>query len=330
MGENPSPGFAATHSWARGRFLAFAAHLLDEEEEARFRNHLAECASCRETATEVLEPSPTDLAESGHIPPSILARWTQAGIELRGLERAMVRRHLERCAECRRELQLLGFEPVLAITPEDSRGERTSLLSRLRTRFFVPPMRTWHLGVGVAMAIAIVAVVVGVRQRGETLSPQFARLVSGRAVSMTTIPAGRFLPALVRGDEPQDVPRSPVEAAAREFFKRVEVAGGHYRLVPLQVPTAPAQHPRGRLLLLVDARGKGIGLLRADLPGDAQTIQAWLLALPTRQLFLVDMPSDSAKIEWAQPPGGWTCGTFTCKMGPGFLASPAESLRSDW
>src|SRR5262249_51563110 len=53
-----------------------------------------------------------------HVAASLIARWPRAQQTLRGLERTLVRRHLERCAECRQDLEALGFEPRLPRVPD--------------------------------------------------------------------------------------------------------------------------------------------------------------------------------------------------------------------
>jgi hypothetical protein len=77
--------------------------------------HLRECDACRQA----LEPREAEAEgpprSPGHIPSAILARWPQARATLHGLERLLVRRHLEDCAECREELKMLGHEPILEV-----------------------------------------------------------------------------------------------------------------------------------------------------------------------------------------------------------------------
>jgi hypothetical protein len=51
--------------------------------------------------------------QGDHIPDSILARWDRRHTSLRGLERELVRRHLESCEMCREALVILGHDPVL-------------------------------------------------------------------------------------------------------------------------------------------------------------------------------------------------------------------------
>ena|GEM_PF-2088139 len=106
------------HSWFLERMDAFAAGLLDEVEEARFRTHLTDCPECEtqwRTRTEAQDP---DVADGGHIPSAVIARWDRALKTLRGLERAMVRQHLKHCSQCRQDLQVLGFEPTMDVVPE--------------------------------------------------------------------------------------------------------------------------------------------------------------------------------------------------------------------
>lgn len=103
------------HDWVRRRLAAWRSGLLEEAEAARVDSHLADCADCRALADAfAAEPA----GEAGtHVAASLLADWPRAREALRGLERALVRRHLERCAECRQDLEVLGHEPRLDVVP---------------------------------------------------------------------------------------------------------------------------------------------------------------------------------------------------------------------
>src|SRR5262245_12985185 len=104
------------HLWVRQRLAAWRASVLDDAEAARVDAHLAPCAECRALADAFAAPP---AGEAGrHVPASLLAEWSRTQQELRGLERMLVRRHLERCAECRQDLEALGFEPRLELVRE--------------------------------------------------------------------------------------------------------------------------------------------------------------------------------------------------------------------
>jgi predicted anti-sigma-YlaC factor YlaD len=105
-----------THLWVRHRLPAWRAGVLDDAEAARVDQHLAGCADCRALAEAYATP-PAGTAGT-HIPASVVAEWPRAQRTLRGLERALVRRHLERCSECQQDLQALGFEPRLEFAAE--------------------------------------------------------------------------------------------------------------------------------------------------------------------------------------------------------------------
>lgn len=100
------------HGWTRSRLAALVAGLLTEEEEATAREHLATCPDCR-VLHDLLADEGDDPERGEHIPAAILGRWRVAKESLRGIERSMVRLHLERCEECRRGLELLGHESRL-------------------------------------------------------------------------------------------------------------------------------------------------------------------------------------------------------------------------
>ncbi|MCK4548029.1 MAG: zf-HC2 domain-containing protein [Candidatus Eisenbacteria sp.] len=106
------------HSWFRKRFVAFRSGLLEEVEEERFQTHLSECDECRKAWDAYLEGEVPGETGARHIPSAMVARWDRASGTLRGLERAMVRQHLEHCGQCRQDLEVLGFDPVLPFVPE--------------------------------------------------------------------------------------------------------------------------------------------------------------------------------------------------------------------
>ena len=99
------------HQWAQARLLPFRAGLLDEPEAERLAAHLRSCEICR-ASSEAFE-APFASEPGAHLPPSLIAEWPRARRTLRGLERALARHHLERCAECRQDLELLGYESRL-------------------------------------------------------------------------------------------------------------------------------------------------------------------------------------------------------------------------
>ena len=104
------------HHWVRHRLAAWRAGVLDDAEAARVDEHLAACADCR-TLADAYAALPAGEAGT-HVPASLIAEWPRAQQALRGLERTLVRRHLERCAECRQDLEALGFEPRLELVRE--------------------------------------------------------------------------------------------------------------------------------------------------------------------------------------------------------------------
>ncbi len=103
------------HGWTRRRLGAWRAGLLEAHESERVEAHLADCADCRALAGAFAAEPDADAGE--HVAASLIAEWPRARETLRGLERALVRRHLERCAACRQDLESLGHEPRLEYVP---------------------------------------------------------------------------------------------------------------------------------------------------------------------------------------------------------------------
>lgn len=106
------------HAPTRRLLLPYLAGVLDDARAAEVRTHLEACAGCRTVADETAADREAGPEDSGHLPEEMIARWPLAARTLRGLERAMVRRHVERCASCRDELLALGHAPALPVVPD--------------------------------------------------------------------------------------------------------------------------------------------------------------------------------------------------------------------
>lgn len=107
------------HLWARRHLATAAAGLLPDADEERLQAHLAVCDDCRQSWNEQMlalagEGGEADPDGERHLPAAMIARWSLATQTLAGLERETVRRHLERCADCRADLEALGQRPELA------------------------------------------------------------------------------------------------------------------------------------------------------------------------------------------------------------------------
>ncbi len=138
------------HGWVRARLAAWSAGVLDDQDEARLAAHLAGCAACR-TWAEPLTPD-ADAPAGDHVPDGLLAHWPRAAVELHGLERALVRRHVERCVECRAILARLGHDPA-AMRPEPVPSLVPARTRRLPTAWLA------------AAALVVVAVVATLARR---------------------------------------------------------------------------------------------------------------------------------------------------------------------
>ena len=143
----------ANVEWFQKRLVPFAAGLLDESEEARFRSLMNDDAACAELYALFGEGGLEQKDDAYHLPPDMIARWEVAKQELQGFEREMVVKHLERCDDCRADIELLGFSPLLdaQAAPEQQAAPDGGLMDKLR-RFFTVPVR---LGATAAAAAAI-------------------------------------------------------------------------------------------------------------------------------------------------------------------------------
>lgn len=116
------------HGWVLARLHAQAAGLLDERDEARLLAHLESCDECRAEAGQDQPLDAEELEDARHLPPRLIAQWKSTALE--GLEREMVRAHLARCAECRRDLEMLGHSAELSAAASGPAGNGVARAAR--------------------------------------------------------------------------------------------------------------------------------------------------------------------------------------------------------
>ena len=213
---------AEGHAWVAARLAQWRAGLLADDEAERLRVHLGECAACRTLAEAFAGDSGLDAG--AHLPPSLVAEWPRARELLSGLERSLVRRHLERCPECRQDLELLGHEPRLETAPALLPSEpRTATVIRVvradpsegrRRR-----ERALFAWASLATAAAVVAIVIHVRRpvvegvpaMMYTLSPPAAEIGVGEGgLSIRLAPRPRNLSGPAHSSEGGRVTVIPV------------------------------------------------------------------------------------------------------------------------
>jgi len=169
------------HVWVRQRIVGYELSLLSRGEYERCRTHFAECAACRKALEEFRQAGPSAVLSDGHVPSALIARWDRVNAELGGLERQMIRRHLETCSQCRQDLEQLGFSPELPAYAAAAVAKPSQLQDQPRR------LGPWFAGAWAACATAILLWVL--LQPGP---------VPGRRGSMTAAPTVRL--GTVRGD----------------------------------------------------------------------------------------------------------------------------------
>lgn len=171
-----------THSWVRARLASHAAGLLSDADGQLLHSHRAHCAACQ-GLWEAYVGGDGDVSFDGeHLPPSLLARWAETSSSLQGMARTMVRGHLERCAECRDDLRLLGHDSPLmdlqaglaAEAVEQRQAPPAQLAKELAARTRVTQrsrLAWWGLGGWAALATAALVALVwwprGERESGD-------------------------------------------------------------------------------------------------------------------------------------------------------------------
>lgn len=139
-------GTDRNQTWVDQHALRFALGELEDTEEARFR----ELGATDPQWSGLLSDS--DQRDHGHVPVALLARWSTAGRQLRGMERRLVLEHVQSCSGCAEELRLAGYAVDEWLAPV------TGVASSPRTH-----QRTWLPWIGGSLigAAAAVALMLG-------------------------------------------------------------------------------------------------------------------------------------------------------------------------
>ena len=236
--------------WAEDHVVAFALGTLDDEDESRFRTILSD----QDDYADLLDPGEAE--DIGHVPAALIARWADAGRDLRGIERDLVLEHVHRCDACREDLELLGLSPGSWSVQIDELAERRGFV-------WMP----WAGGVLLGAA-AVLALVMAV-PRGQ--SP----LIHGIELAVVT-------PTTLRGADPTVLLVSPeatafilatalpsdIEAGAQPVLVVIDPAGR--RLSETGLTAAPWSPPSTQIVLVGDP-GFAAGDYRVELevPGES-------------------------------------------------------------
>jgi anti-sigma factor RsiW len=229
----------AERTWFRDHLIAYRLGLLSPEEKVRFEASVTSDPTCRAALDEFGAADPEAPPPDEHLPAALVAAWPRAQRTLRGFERAMAREHLQGCERCRAEIQFLGFQPELAISPgmeaesESAAPERRApVLPKL-----VESARTWRDGLfprlayswsalATAAAILLFVRLGGVeRQLDLAIAP---RLDVSPAVEVTVDPVRRDVGAPVQHEIPagtaQIVFKLPAIAVPEGASVRIEIS----------------------------------------------------------------------------------------------------------
>lgn len=297
--SNPQDMTSDQHLAMRLRVLALSNHLLVGEDAEEVRAHAESCADCA-TLLDSLRESATASALGEHLPASLVATWPRSAPRLEGLERELVRRHLERCAECREDLKLLGYAAVIPDAPQSEAARQIEMSTPnplpLPSRRGRVDTRTLLLGGwGTLATAAALLFAFAVPTHRDRVEPPHSRLESRPDInaSSRSAPASVLeLPLPIELREPLRSERSKTPEGAPDSSRRfVSVT------IPAQV------FPRGEVEgVVVEVTGPtGATVLR---------FEALPAALSRRRSFLLDAG-----------PGGWTAGRYELKL----IVQPSQS-----
>jgi hypothetical protein len=249
------------HAWTIKRLAPFAAGLLNDTEEQQLRRHLEACTPCSERHRLLLE-QPTEAEDFAHIPAGIMATWATASARLQGLERDMVEHHLERCADCREDLVVLGFEPalapaVLAGATAEPQAWPARVAQRRRNTWLALDWTRWVVGTWAATATAAVVLMLSTVGGPATILNRLPLTATYQTetpptevmVALNTPPAPTATPSVNRPSRTERRTPQPRMALVDPARPRSATRGVGDDETPVINPIPPAKDP---LLLTVD------------------------------------------------------------------------------
>ena len=141
-------------NWFYENIVAYRKGDLVDADKARFERLLEESGEFRGAleASEMLDRVESDTA--GLIPTGVLSRWEEITPKMDDTERELVERHLERNAESRQDLELLGLSHA---APETKSVHDASIRGELENRVLgVRRWLAWAMGLYGATATAMI------------------------------------------------------------------------------------------------------------------------------------------------------------------------------
>lgn len=281
-----------SHDRYRELIPAFRAGLLEPSGEDLLRRHLAECEDCRVLADDLSLEDDPDGPEAEHIPVEILARWPDAARAVRGLERALVRAHLERCRECREELELLGHAPVLDVDPALEPTGPALPVGTAEAQRGSTSAEDGHPArkkPGTGPTRPVVKIVMGGRYRGRSWSPVWT--LGG----WVTAAAAAVFAIVVRPALTPTVPLGPGPPVPGVVQNGPATRGADGEP---SAPSAPSGRPAAAARLMI-ARVATLPITLRDADAAADTLLTTVIGPETRTLAIVppDLPDLAAGAE---------------------------------
>jgi hypothetical protein len=223
------------------------------------------------------------------------------------------------------------------------RGDRPTLWARL-VRWRIP-----QLYVPIAVAVGILVLIIlkaGVltvtRKPGEPLAPgvavgpestQVIELARATLIEPAVDP-GLLISNVTRGAAlraAEKVYETPNEAAIAAFMSMLtyDYDKGRFAVASPVAELTPDSNSRPTYLILVNESGRRIQRIEARIPivgpeGTAKSPEAWVLTLPARDLYRIEMQIDSTRVEWTSEMGDTACIALVAHVDSGYKAVASE------
>lgn len=299
---------------------AFRRGMTTEEEAALISNHLSTCGDCAQTASALdLVLLGLEAESHAHVPAETLVAFQSRILTDAGetgqpdWTRDKVESHLAYCSQCHDELVLLRTIDSHQLQPRDDQQQRHYAWRRmLRPRIAIPLAAA-------AMAVFLLVQYFPVPHRGAW------------QIADPAVDKGKLIASSTRspGDIPEKTYTNPLDAALASYRSVLIFDNGEFRLgAPL-----PANLIGDTLTVrLIGHEGELVAELQGALPRGRDVIRdsvhAWVLTLPSRQLRRMPLQSHSDSIHWLLADGNMGCVTWTYRTDSGHVAVPSVTFES--
>jgi|GEM_PF-4794013 len=303
---------------------------LPKKEADLVKEHLNGCSECLFTVEQLraVYPGLQELSEE-HIPTESLTEYFHES-KTNPSQKEEIEEHLKICDDCQSELEtLLALDKELENVKEPYwqivKGAVKKFALKFSNFFTFPKLR---YAVPVAAIILLFFIVPKIFQPDVPIPEPPLPSLAWERVDLVSSYAFRH--DVSRGKNESILELSAKEAAIEEFTRSIKLVEGEVQFLTGEEMMQSPESKRILWVSLKDGSGNPLkeftsAIPQIELPPSHTfaSVQAWLIAFPSRELYSGKMTSDSLQTTWDTAKGDRVCITYKYRVGEKYRATPA-------